>query len=374
MKPKIVHVAHTARFSQLFIEKYINYLSNLGADVELWIVANEIPAHLKSSSFKIKLIPSVFCLNPILMLKCLWQLTQKIRETKVTIFHCHTFLGSILPLIAARIARVPIRIYHNHGFSFLGYRGFLRFVFLSFERLNVSNSTQVIAVSQSNLIDAVKITLVAPNKISLLGQGSAIGIDTTSSWSSLHTRKTESFFKIGYVGRPVARKGFHRMLEAWPMVLQKFETAQLIIAGYTEQEAIEAFGKALPKGVKVLGFVSDMHEFYIGIDLLTLPSDHEGFGQAILEAAALGVPCIGSNISGVRCAIQSDLTGWLLSDWRPVFLANAIVLALSDLPELQKRGFAAKARATTDFSPELILEELQTLYTKKLNEISLKLL
>jgi phosphatidylinositol alpha-1,6-mannosyltransferase len=160
------------------------------------------------------------------------------------------------------------------------------------------------------------------------------------------------------VGRLVARKGFDRLLEAWPRILASVPEAQLAIVGKGPLEAdlVERAGGSEMKGsVHMLGHVSDgaLPSLYASADLFVMPNrtlpdgDTEGFGLVFLEAAAAGTPSVGGRAGGAVDAIVDGTTGLLVDGEDTGAIAFAVTDLLKDEVKRLKMGDAARAHALT---------------------------
>ncbi len=310
--------------------------------------------------------------NPVRFTKTLSGYRKALRVAKPRVLHAHQMRAALLPLLAAYLEKIPYRVYHNHGLPYLGYRGGLRFALRSIERMNVALATHVVLVSHSNLTEAEADGLIPRGKGFIIGSGSAVGIDLTEysadRFSAGAKRESRlgmgipaSGFVLGYLGRPVKRKGFHRLLAAWERSGLNGKGNLLLVAGCSEKECAEALGHKVP-GVRGLGYLSDLRPMYAASDAIILPSDHEGFAYSLLEGAAAGRPLIGTDIPGIRCAIEQGVTGILAAPGDETSLLEAI-LTLAMRPELcAKYGATARERVERNFDRVKFLDSFWAFY------------
>ena len=210
----------------------------------------------------------------------------------------------------------------------------------------------------------------------MLAGGSAVGIDlsefspdkfdeTSRNCARRKFGIDADVFVLTYVGRPVRRKGFHRLLQVWEQSGLGASANILLIAGCTPTECNHAAGRAIA-GVKPLGYLADLKEFYAASDAVVLPSEHEGFPYSLLEGAASGLPLIGADIPGIRCAIRSEETGLLVSAGDQAALRAAVERLASD-PALRRRlGQNARRRVEREFDRKIVLKALLDFYQTKL--------
>lgn len=370
---KVIHNIHFPVSALSFVMPIVAYLNQSGISTELW-VENNIK-HLtvvQQLNVPKQLVSSNLVLNPLTFFRILSNYRYQLKAIKPKVIHAHQTRASLIPLLAAYLEKVPIRIYHNHGLPYLGYRGVLRWLLRSLEVINIRLATHILLVSQSNLTAARADGLLLENQGVVLAHGSAVGIDlvdfdlTRFTGESIKQARekfgiSETAFVLAYVGRPVKRKGFHILLRAWEKSGLGKQNNILLIAGCTGAECDAVLGYAVA-GVKGLGYLTNLYEFYAACDVVTLPSEHEGFPYSMLEGAAAGRPLIGTDIPGIRCAIKHDETGLLVSVNDEASLVEAIKKLASD-PQLRSRlGCNARRRVEQEFTREIVLTSLLDFY------------
>ncbi|GAJ06896.1 unnamed protein product, partial [marine sediment metagenome] len=252
----------------------------------------------------------------------------------------HQTRAAFIPLLAALIARVPVRIYHNHGTPYLGYGGVLRCSLWLLEFLNCRFATHVITVSHSIRKKMIQHRIVRKSKCEVLGEGSACGIDlvefSVEQFDKQHMvearRELGIFLEkyvVLYIGRPFKRKGFHTLLNARQYVVGSSNECVILIAGCTAEDIVRNEGSPI-KNVIALGYVKDLHSCYAACDVVVLPSWHEGFPYSLLEGAAAGKALVGSNVPGIDSAIKHNETGLLVPVGEKQALATALIRLRDD--------------------------------------------
>ncbi len=369
--PRIVHTILHPVGAKRFIEPLVAAQRAEGWDAELWIH----PAYGARPNFTVphRFIPLQITGNPISTAINVDGLRRALGEVRPHVVHAHQTRSALLPLLAARLEKIPRRIYHNHGMPYLGYNGPVRWILRSIERANGALANRHLFVSRSVLAEAVRDGLADPEKACVIADGSIAGIDPSafpvdSLAADARERARTAFglenrFVLGYVGRPVRRKGFHLLLDAWRRT-QLGSRGVLLIAGCTPEETRIA-AAADVAGVRALGHLDDMIPFYAACDAVALPSMHEGFSYALLEAAAAERAVIGSDIPGVRCALIAGKTGLLV----PVGDADALcqaILRLANDPILRNVfGRAGRVRAQSVFSRDRVTRAMIRYYRER---------
>jgi N,N'-diacetylbacillosaminyl-diphospho-undecaprenol alpha-1,3-N-acetylgalactosaminyltransferase len=374
MPPQVIQSIHLPVSARSFVLPMVKSLNQAGISTELWV------ENFAKQSAIVELldVPKYFIAsdlvkNPLTIIARFLNYRHQLRRARPKVIHTHQTRAAIIPLLAAYLERVPVRIYHNHGLSYLGYKGGMRWFLRILEVINISLSTHVLLVSKSNLAEARVDGILKRNQGYVLAHGSAVGIDLNEykpeyfspAAAKIARQKLgipDDAFVLAYTGRPFKRKGFHLLIKAWERSGLGQQNHFLIIAGCSAAACDAVLGYP-SQGVKGLGYLTSLREFYAACDAVTLPSEHEGFSYSLLEGAAAGKPLIGSDIPGNRCAIQPDLTGILIPKNNEVALAEAIKYVAFN-PDLRHQlGKNARYRIEQEFTNEIVLAGLLDFYT-----------
>jgi N,N'-diacetylbacillosaminyl-diphospho-undecaprenol alpha-1,3-N-acetylgalactosaminyltransferase len=374
MPPQVIQSIHLPVSARSFVLPMVKSLNQAGISTELWVENFAKQAAIVELLDVPKyFIASDLVKNPLTIVARFLNYRRQLRRAKPKVIHTHQTRAAIIPLLAAYLEKVPVRIYHNHGLSYLGYQGGMRWFLRILEVINISLATHVLLVSKSNLAEARVDGILKQNQGYVLAYGSAVGIDLNEykpEYFSPAAAKVarqklgipDDAFVLAYTGRPFKRKGFHLLIKAWERSGLGQQNHFLIIAGCSAAACDEVLGYP-SQGVKGLGYLTSLREFYAACDAVTLPSEHEGFGYSLLEGAAAGKPLIGSDIPGIRCAIQSDLTGILIPKNNEIALAEAIKYVAFN-PDLRHQlGKNARYRIEQEFTNEIVLAGLLDFYT-----------
>jgi glycosyltransferase involved in cell wall biosynthesis len=154
----------------------------------------------------------------------------------------------------------------------------------------------------------------------VINQGSACGLDLTNIRSLRLDREgfrlqydiRDSDFVVVFIGRPLNRKGFGLLIRWWCDRIQD-DRFKLVLCGPTKDD-VESISKSQAKNIRCLGYTDEVNVVLASADILILPSLHEGLSYACLEALAQGVIVLANDIPGVRCAIEHEVTGFLIEN------------------------------------------------------------
>ena len=226
------------------------------------------------------------------------------------IVHGNTPKASLLSIVAAWLTRRPVRIYMCHGLRYQGTQGRLRKLLMTMEKITCSCATHVISVSKGVADIMVADKLCKKEKMMVVGHGSAGGIDMerfNPNQVDNDERKElgipENAFVFAFVGRIVKDKGVNELVAAFNRINEKNQNTYLLLVGpkETEQNPIsEKTASIIENNHSILdvGMQQDVRPFLKASDAFVLPSYREGFGMVLIEAGAMGLPCITTNITG----------------------------------------------------------------------------
>lgn len=308
--------------------------------------------------------------------RAFFQLLFLFRREKFFIVHTHNPIPGFLGQIAAWAARVPIRFNTIHGFYFHERSGKIqRFLFLLLEKISGLCSHHLFSQSKEDVETAIREKIVPKEKITHIGNGIDLSrfSPATISIEQRKQKKAELSLKgsvIGIVGRLVREKGYLELLEAFRELRQRFPDTILMIIGGLEQEKQDRIGKETVesvKGVRYLGEREDMEVLYSIMDIFTLPSWREGFPRSVMEASAMGLPVVATDIRGCREAVLHGETGILVPAKNAPALTRALEDLLSDARRRESMGRAGNRYAQDFFNEGQVHERIWKQYQLKLN-------
>ena len=310
-------------------------------------------------------------------LKALVTMYRTLRAFRPTVTNVGTPKAGLIGGLAATAARVPVRIYTLHGLRMETAQGNKRRLLQTTERLAMASAHRIVCVSPS-LRDRVNELGLAPaHKTVVLGAGSPNGVrppppaDTAAT--AMHRKRLglkEAQPVIGFVGRFTRDKGMAELMDAFRQVRAQIPDAALLLIG--DYEAGDPVAADVQRriedmhGVVRTGFVPDVYPYYPLMNVLAFPSYREGLGLAPLEAAAHGVPSVVTNATGARDTVQDGQTGWRVPVGDAEALASALMTALLDPVEAQRRGEAGRAWVLKHFNPKTVQERWAVYYDELL--------
>lgn len=288
--------------------------------------------------------------------KAMLEMKKVFKREKFDLIQYSTPNASLYASMAGRLAHVPVRLYCQWGMAFVGFQGLKRKIFQMEEKYVCHLSTHIEPDSNSNLRFAHEIGLYPKSKGSVIWNGSACGVNLTKFDISnkeeyrKDIRKQldipEDAFVYGFVGRITRDKGVNELLEAYKKLN---DDSYLIMVGPSEVD--ETINQELytwaskNEKIKFTGYTTVVEQYLSAMDCYILPSYREGFGMGVVEAEAMGVPVIVTDIPGPTDAMIDNETGIVVQKADVESLYNAMISIRED-----KVRYFAMAEKAHDFA------------------------
>lgn len=355
----------------------VHALSSPGDDLDRFAAREKIPVHA---------VPMARRIAPLSDLVSLARLWWRLRVLRPTIVHSHTPKAGLLGMLAAWLAGTPVRIYHIHGLPLMTAGRWKRALLRRVERLACRLAHQVLCVSHSVRAVAIEHGLCAPEKIRVLLGGSVNGVDARGRFDPARAGPAASRAKraelgipaeamvLGFVGRIVRDKGLVELVAAWRTLREANLSLHLLVVGAYEDgdpvpRAVVETLEADPR-IHLVGQTADVVGCYAAMDVVTLPSYREGLNGVLLEAGAMQLPAVASNIPGCSDVVVDGVTGRLVPPRDGPALAAAIQEYL-DCPALREaHGRAARERILREFRQEAIWEAVADEYRRLVTQMA----
>jgi glycosyltransferase involved in cell wall biosynthesis len=296
--------------------------------------------------------------------------------------HTITPKAGLLGMVAAWLARVPVRVHSFTGQVWVTRRGPMRWLLKAADKCIAALATDVLVDSPSQRTFLIEQGVVTAQRSTVLGAGSICGVNTQRFCPSTAARQSVRA-ELGtpadalvclYLGRLNRDKGVLDLASAFAQVAKAHPLAELWVVGPDEAnwfEQMQALMGDANQQVKRVGFTPEPERFMQAADLFCLPSYREGFGSSVIEAAACGVPALASRIYGLTDAVMEGQTGWMHEAGHVQDLAQQLNTLLANPADLAAKGQAARHYAETVFAEEAITGAMVQFYKKRLNETTL---
>jgi glycosyltransferase involved in cell wall biosynthesis len=286
------------------------------------------------------------------------------------IVHAHLLASNVIAKPLAALCRVPVRINHDHcNDKSTDPRKWAP----AADKLTNRFSTHVIAVSDSTRRYVVDVEQVPPERVTTIHNG----VDNTAFQPRPEQRAAArekwrlpaDAFVVAGIGRLTYQKNFALFLEIAAEVLRAHPQAFFVIAGTGEDEAAlreQAQRLGIAERVRFLGYVAEMTKLYPAVDMLLLTSRYEGLPITILEAMAVGVPIVSSDLDGVQEILGDDEDAALVTPGDAAAFVGRIGTLISEPARAERYAAAALGKVRARYSAEAMTREVESIYERYL--------
>ena len=322
-------------------------------------------------------VPFRRTISPVHDLIALLKLVVVLNRERPLIMQSMSPKAGLLCAIAGWLLQVPIRVHWFTGQVWVTKQGLMRKLLKTLDTLIAKLTTNLLADSPSQMDFLIQQGVVQPAKIEVLGNGSVCGVNVDRFQPNPKCRSSVRQ-KYGvpdnavlglFVGRVTPEKGVLELAQAIRILKQHGVSLYVAFVGPDEgnmSTAITLASGGDSQRIIMTGFSATPESFMSAADFLVLPSYREGFGSTIIEAAACGIPAIGSRIYGIIDAIEEGKTGLLVEPRNPEQLAEAMRKLVIDRQYGSKLGIAARMRVLANFRSENLTEALVNYYDRLL--------
>lgn len=322
MKPKICGIATKSMMIKSFMLGNLQYMNENG--YESYCLCAEDPSMNEAILGGVRYIPVNIkwgMVSPIDLIKEVWSLYKLFRKKHFDIIQYAASNASLCAAVAGWLARVPVRINLQWGLSYPIYTGRTRMIRKTAAKLVCRLSTSNQPDSFSNLQFMIAEGLCTEKNSCVIHNGSACGVNMKrfdigrkAQWKN-EVQNEFGVLKgkrvLGFVGRIVKEKGINELLQAF-LEMGRTESALMLVGPMDENSRIDdvLLEKAkVAENVVFVGPVTNPEKYFSAFNFMLLPSYQEGFGMTTLEAAALGVPAIVTNIKGPTDVVTDGENG-----------------------------------------------------------------
>lgn len=296
-------------------------------------------------------------------------------QNRFDLVHAHLLWAMMHATPMAALCRVPVRLNHDHSLDLARYQTrkhrHLRLLShrLSHHTIAVSVSLQTYLRQEEN-VSADKITVVI-NSVDLHRFSPQSGPEAQQQLRHKWNLPADALV-IGGVGRLEYQKNFPLFLEVAAEVSARLPQAMFVIAGVgPDRAALEELSRQLgiASRVRFLGFVKEMPAFYQGLDLMLLTSHFEGTPLTVLEAMAMGVPVVASQVDGVAEALEAGRDSILVPPGRRDLFVQGVCQVLQNESLRRQLTQAGLTKVRECHSVEVMVRQVEDLYLKYLEAL-----
>jgi glycosyltransferase involved in cell wall biosynthesis len=322
-------------------------------------------------------------ITPLKDVKAVWAFYKLFKKEKPFIIHSHTPKAGIVAMLAAKFAGVPNRLHTVAGMPLMESKGVKRKILNAVERLTYACATKVYPNSfgLKEIILANKFTKVS--KLKVIANGSSNGIDTSYFNPKLFSKEENEILKTNlgikktdfvfiFVGRLVADKGINELIKVFNELSIENENVKLLLVGQFESDLDPVNKRTISiiddnKKIISTGFQKDVRPYFSIANILTFPSYREGFPNVVMQAGAMMLPSIVTDINGCNEIIVEGENGWIIPVKNEVSLLNAMKNCFTLSNEFIKVKLNARKMIVDRYEQDVVWKAILTEY-KSLGE------
>jgi glycosyltransferase involved in cell wall biosynthesis len=309
------------------------------------------------------------------------KLYKFLKKEKPSIVHTHTPKAGIVGMLASKLAGVPIRMHTVAGLPLMEVSGIKRRVLNIVEKLTYSCATKIYPNSRGLKEFIIKEKLTSERKLKILGNGSSNGIDTkhfspsqVSDLEKLQLRTdlniSKNDFVFVFMGRLVGDKGINELVQAFTKMSKTHTNSKLLLLGPLETDLDPLLPNTLNEinqniAIMYLGYQHDVRPYFAVSDVLVFPSYREGFPNVVMQAGAMGLPSIVTDINGCNEIIKSGVNGIIIPVKDVQSINNAMEKLVNDRSYYDNLQDKSRQMIVTRYEQnqlwEAILNEYQSL-------------
>lgn len=321
-------------------------------------------------------------ITPIKDIKALWKLYKILRKDKPEIVHTHTPKAGIIGMLAARLAGIPIRLHTVAGLPLMETSGKKRKILEAVEQLTYRCATRVYPNSEGLMKFIIQNKFTSIDKLKIIGNGSSNGINTDyfNQKNILEDQKKqlktslnidENDFVFIFVGRLVGDKGINELIKAYT-VLDKTST-KLLLVGPLETELdplLESTLQHIKSNSNIIhvGYQQDVRPYFSIANSLVFPSYREGFPNVVMQAGAMDLPSIVSDINGCNEIIIDQKNGLIIPSKDSDALKTAMLQIIEEPQFYKNIKNNSRLMIESRYKQTLIWDELLKEYNTLLNK------
>jgi glycosyltransferase involved in cell wall biosynthesis len=359
------------------------YIAENGYDVlAVSAKGKELQEVAQNENIRVQAVEMTRKITPLRDLKSVWDLYKLFKKEKPLIVHTHTPKAGFTGMIAALLAGVPIRMHTVAGLPLLEAKGIKRKILNIVEKITYSCATKVYPNSLALKKIILKEKFCKPQKLKIISKGSSNGIDITFfNKNQIANATIESLkkqlninandFVFIFVGRLVSDKGINELIEAFSKLNN--QNVKLLLVGHKETKLDPLQTKTLNEikqntSIISVGFQADVRPYFAISNVLVFPSFREGFPNVVMQAGAMGLPSIVSDINGCNEIIIDNHNGMIIQVKNTVAIYMAMKKMIENPVLYEQLKQNSRKRIIENYKQEVvwkaILKEYKSLEKK----------
>lgn len=378
MKKKIIRITTVPISLAVLLKGQLKYMSNHYEVIGVSSFGREIALVENQENIETHVIEMTRQISPLKDLISAYKLFKFIKKEKPFIVHTHTPKAGTLGMLAARLAGVSNRLHTVAGMPLLEATGAKRQLLNIVEKVTYANATLVLPNSYGLKKIIKDLNFTTEKRLRIIGNGSSNGIDTdyfNKSNINLSQRYNlmqqlsivQEDFVFVYVGRLVADKGINELVSAFNSISKTYNKIKLLLVGPLETELDPLNNQTIliiesNKNIITVGWQSDVRPYLAISNALVFPSYREGFPNVVMQACAMELACIVTDINGCNEIITNNKNGLVIQPKSIEALQYAMQFFIDNPVKTSEFASVARPNILENYKREVIWNELLNLY------------
>ena len=325
-------------------------------------------------------VPMERHISPLKDLKSLINLVLAFRKERPTMVHSMTPKAGLLSMMAAWLTRVPVRVHTFTGLVFPTAKGLTQKILILTDRITCACATHIIPEGEGVKNDLTN-SRITKKPLKVLGHGNVRGIDLEHYNPELPEVKAgaakirkDGVFTFVFVGRLVGDKGINELIGAFERLHKEYPATRLLLVGPEENNLDPLKPETLAKikenpSIEAVGSQPDVRPWFVAADVLVFPSYREGFPNVVIEAGAMGLPSIVTDINGSREIIIEGRNGTIIPARDEDALYQAMKQMADNLDQLKSMASEARPLIASRYEQSYVRRCLKEYYKEILSDI-----
>lgn len=304
----------------------------------------------------------------------LFKLIKVFRRERPQMVHSMTPKAGLLCMVAAWLTRVPVRVHTFTGLVFPTAQGLKRKILMLTDAITCACATHIIPEGEGVKAD-LQNNGITKKPMKILGYGNVRGIDMTrfsrreSVMRMAENLRDRDVFTFLFVGRIVRDKGINELVAAFKRLNEEFPKTRLWLVGFFEEnlDPVSSTTKSIiesNKSIEAVGekLADELLSYYAASDCFVFPSYREGFPNTVIEAGAMDLPCIVTDINGSREIISQGENGIIIPSKNEEQLYKAMKQMITDEKGRKKMTGNARKMIADRFEQSFVRQCLYDYY------------
>ena len=371
MKKKIIRISTIPMSLDILLQGQLRMLSEHYEVVAVSSPGKDLEKVEKREGVRTVAVPMERQISPIRDVVSLFRLIRLFHREKPWMVHSLTPKAGLLAMIAAWMCRVPVRIHSFTGLVFPTTTGLKQKILMATDSITCACATNVLPEGKGVKKDLEHFRITS-KPLQIIGNGNINGIDleffdrTPEVLEQAEKYRKEEVVTFCFVGRIVRDKGINELVAAFQRLHQAYPNTRLVLVGPFE----EKLDPVLPEtrqvieqhaAIEWMGWQNDIRPFLAASEVFVFPSYREGFPNVVLQAGAMGLPCIVTDINGSNEIISEGINGCIIPSQNEQALYEAMEKMLN-LEERQKLAQQARPQIANRYERKALWKELLKFY------------